>query len=967
MTSDYSNIDDERRTTGQEPNSELTLLNKNFESIFLKVAMLDGALLSLKKTTDYILNEIRDQPITETGFVVKNPKTGKRTQLILGKFIDLNNWLGSNIDTLRQYIWQDENDNRFGGAELGQNGISGDLNRILSLLCERGFSEITRNAASLEKTVPSGTIFSDNATDSRDYLELIKEEHNRLKVWISNTGMDEGALSILVNHDLYKHVGEILQSILVDLISLREGYLIEEPAQNTAVSMRNQWLDQAKGLLAILPDKSDKTENYLSLTSSPTTPRPGSLIIGNLNENVLRYSPSGSSTEGRDPVGNASPHFNTVPQPPSFQRRHSAPPEQYRGLNISPQPLGDHRPTQSHRSAELTGFGMNRPESRGSMASSSFSILVDESPLLEYLIESLKDSNKTLIALVRSLEMAKANLGEGSHSQVYQAIRDIRDGQQSQPSSPVEIFKLPPPHTQPFQLPSFTQHSQRSPEELVEVNSLPGTTTAVRRPPSSSSMALPVTVPAPAQTKTPAPHYEPSSPVVYPISPDFSPRMAQAQAQTQTQTQTQTRERARAQEPAQAQAPRYGEPGSPLVYPYHKSPWVAPAPAQAPARAQEPAQAQASGYYEPGSPIVYPTGSSLFPLRTHRGARERISPSQKRLQGEIAPLEKTSGKRSDGYLWARIKSAALTESRNLNYLLEQLEEIGFGLYCDKHSLLFSNSGLEKWVVLEVLRCMWHDDSQMTRDSFAEKAKGILSGRKDKWNFSESQAKNEPAPRPTTEPQENQHYLTSPPRRGDLTYPVPGHEPRRRLQHVPKQQLISSTPYYPQIQYVGPEIQYAEPLSPARALTFGMPAHGVEDRDEYHQASTRGHTKPYTSRNSGYHVPGMPNTTTNDTNNSTGYITPSPRSTHQIIDTTSTDLNSALSNAYQEFSAAYQRSHNRDRTAKDARVDGPEGAPLNSTLSKNKIKALRQEVSSVDPVEVLREALKEEARERRGRL
>lgn len=186
--------------------------------------MLDRALLSLKKTTDHILSEVRGQP-TAIGLEVKNPETGKRIKLDHARFIRLNKWLGSNIDILRRFIWQGENDSGLRGDGLDGNEIPGDLNKNLSLLCDEGFSEVIRNTELLleKENILTGTTIFKDTIDARDCLELIKEEHNRLKVWISNTKIDEGALSILVNHDLYKQAGAVLQSILVDLISLCEG------------------------------------------------------------------------------------------------------------------------------------------------------------------------------------------------------------------------------------------------------------------------------------------------------------------------------------------------------------------------------------------------------------------------------------------------------------------------------------------------------------------------------------------------------------------------------------------------------------------------------------------------------------------------------------------------------------------------------------------------------------------------
>lgn len=325
--------------------------------------------------------------------------------------------------------------------------------------------------------------------------------------------------------------------------------------------------------------------------------------------------------------------------------------------------------------------------------------------------------------------------------------------------------------------------------------------------------------------------------------------------------------------------------------------------------------------------------------------------------------------------------------------------------------------------------MWHDDSQMTRDSFAEKAKvkiysimvciysmiieltfeqGVLSGKKDKWNFPESQARpvlpvspiqqfsmqdmqisgkpdpypnsydayqrqNPYLPRRIAMESQGRGYRAAPPQNDIPRYRLPEHTFRGR-QNGREQQLISSTPHNPQIQYAEPDIHYAEPdiqytehLPPTRVGTFEMPSRVEQDgnRDQY-QAQNRSH-EPQPDLGRGHYAPySSPYATDDMINRAMGRVThSSPYTTHIGVSRThptpqNTNTDNTLSNVYQEMSAAYLvRAHNKDGTAKDTKEDGPEGAPPKSNLSKNKMKALRPEVSSVDPVEVL----KEEAGER----
>lgn len=49
-------------------------------------------------------------------------------------------------------------------------------------------------------------------------------------------------------------------------------------------------------------------------------------------------------------------------------------------------------------------------------------------------------------------------------------------------------------------------------------------------------------------------------------------------------------------------------------------------------------------------------------------------------------------------------------------------DIGFGLYCERSRAVLDVLGLDKWVELEILTCMWRNASQRTRDSFRQLSK-----------------------------------------------------------------------------------------------------------------------------------------------------------------------------------------------------------------------------------------------------
>lgn len=243
------------------------------------------------------------------------------------------------------------------------------------------------------------------------------------------------------------------------------------------------------------------------------------------------------------------------------------------------------------------------------------------------------------------------------------------------------------------------------------------------------------------------------------------------------------------------------------------------------------------------------------------------------------------------------------------------------------------------------------------------------------------------------------YQAAPPQ-NDIHNGVQEHtRDRHRQQNSREQQLISSTPHNP---FAAPYVGYPQPpdihLPPTRAGTFEMPIRVEQggNRDQYQAQNSshgpqpdlrRGDYALYSSHEpqpdlggghyvsshgpqpdlgGGHYAPYSSSRTTDDMiNRAMGRVThSSPYTTHIGVARThpaqNTNTDNTFSNAYQGISAAYlARAHNKDGIAKDTKEDGPEGAPPKSNLSKNKMKALRPEVSSVDPVDVLNE----EARDR----
>lgn len=195
-----------------------------------QVAKLEAALQEIKTSTDQFFGGPRVWSSVRSDFRRINPEGFSR----------LNRWLRSSTDTLytlEGHLWfsgvgcefkegSGSREYQEDTAEEDETPIpqANDLSKKLASMCSEGYTALT------EEITRPPTINNDKAENPTPQLRLesLMEEFDRFNLWASNTGVEDGALYILVNHDLYKHTQKILEGILVDLIKLGEECVVDE-------------------------------------------------------------------------------------------------------------------------------------------------------------------------------------------------------------------------------------------------------------------------------------------------------------------------------------------------------------------------------------------------------------------------------------------------------------------------------------------------------------------------------------------------------------------------------------------------------------------------------------------------------------------------------------------------------------------------------------------------------------------
>lgn len=183
-------------------------------------AKLGAAFREIKATTNYFLNATQGQQ----GAEIRNPETGRRVKLENGDFVRLNGWIESSMDILKQYLLLDNMNIAVNGPEEGaetrdQNGS--DLNKGLFIIGIEGYT-VLMEEVELLKSAANG-----KAAPLSNEVHLAEELHRFLN-WGSYIGIEEGQLAILASHPLYRDIQDVLERVIVTLITICEECFLKE-------------------------------------------------------------------------------------------------------------------------------------------------------------------------------------------------------------------------------------------------------------------------------------------------------------------------------------------------------------------------------------------------------------------------------------------------------------------------------------------------------------------------------------------------------------------------------------------------------------------------------------------------------------------------------------------------------------------------------------------------------------------
>lgn len=162
------------------------------------------------------------------------------------------------------------------------------------------------------------------------------------------------------------------------------------------------WLEQAKKYLGRLPNKSFSAQMYFASSAVP--------LDGEIS------TPAESQKE--EERGRESSNSETI--------------QEYSHSGNGPQEGS----TQGELQNQTDGVSNLHP------ALSPIASVSSQGSLVDYLLGELKDCNDILSPLSGVLEMAKAKLGTGTHSELYRAVRNNQHVETPPPSKPVSILNF---------------------------------------------------------------------------------------------------------------------------------------------------------------------------------------------------------------------------------------------------------------------------------------------------------------------------------------------------------------------------------------------------------------------------------------------------------------------------------------------------------------------------------------------
>lgn len=205
-----------------QPKNELERMTSTFEEQSTK---LEAAFREIKATTNYFLNASRGPP-GALALEVRNPETGRRIKLQNRGFVRLNTWLEASMDVLKQYLSLDGVKDEASEFDEEEGLDGSDLNKKLFLMGCEGYEVLIGEVRYLTSRDSEE---KDETTPLSNEAGLIEELHQFLN-WGLYTGIKEGQLAILINHPLYKDIRDVLERIIITLITLSEECFIKEPS-----------------------------------------------------------------------------------------------------------------------------------------------------------------------------------------------------------------------------------------------------------------------------------------------------------------------------------------------------------------------------------------------------------------------------------------------------------------------------------------------------------------------------------------------------------------------------------------------------------------------------------------------------------------------------------------------------------------------------------------------------------------
>lgn len=516
------------------------------------------------------------------------------------------------------------------------------------------------------KLLLSGTLGTNEIRSSLD------NEYVRLQLWGIDTGILKGKLGVLRAHPLYQTAGFILQKILRRLLRLGGAYLTDDAAQAT-------WLQRASDYTLEMPsffatrgeedtsgkppedkDHSLTAERFWAEREEQKAPR-DQATAHNVTMEVC--SKQDQALEGCEETGSGIELEAGSPIYPSDSASQS-------GIHES----------QVAEGTSISKLEMGKPSStvlssgNGSSSSSVSSIVVPK------VIEALTAFNNCLFSIVKEMDMAMADYGKGSLSELYAAVKVKVDETATAGKAPSIMAE---DSTDPEE--SNIKTTRGIGKGSMEPSSPPNPTYTVKHSQATNCGQVHSTPSNPGQrdVNTPEPAWHP---LKITTSPNF--RLP---------------------------------PPPPSVSETLQSPQPIPQKSES-KQALPPKVSDKTNQSAPEKRQQYTQDSTVAPT-----SPPRQPPSEQ-------PNIETFFSRE------KIVAAAMTNDKSLFDLMHtyadmgqdmghdmghDTTDVGFGLFCEKYQEVVSVPLKQPWLSLDLAMCMWKNASRVIRDKFKELAKNKL--------------------------------------------------------------------------------------------------------------------------------------------------------------------------------------------------------------------------------------------------